>query len=93
MSMGDFPRFRLSARSRLFLPNPPVYGILVISYLLHRGSSGPGGWPPSAGVHFLFPRTKGRGDRMTFTLTLSELCQVALVVIALIALILDNKKR
>ncbi len=30
---------------------------------------------------------------MTFTLTLSELCQVALVVIALIALILDNKKR
>ena len=29
---------------------------------------------------------------MTFTLTLSELCQVALVVIALIALILDNKQ-
>lgn len=30
---------------------------------------------------------------MTVTLTLSELCQVALVVIALIALILDNKKK
>ena len=30
---------------------------------------------------------------MTFTLTLSELCQVALVVIALIALILDNRRK
>lgn len=30
---------------------------------------------------------------MTFTLTLSELCQVVLVVIALIALILDNRRK